>query len=86
MRFAFNRLPIRLMHRAVDKVDLNVIWPSDDAHQTVLAAAPKVQFKRQDLFLYDKRILDNAEQLDAVFHAVNRAAQPTCVLDLTFVL
>lgn len=64
------------MHRAVDKVDLNVIWPSDDAQQTVLAAAPKIQFKKQDIALYDKRIIDNPEQLDAVFHAVNRVAQP----------
>lgn len=28
IRFAFSRLPLRLMHRAVDQVEMEIIWPS----------------------------------------------------------
>jgi len=66
VRFLAPRIMSRYMHRAVDMVDLNLIWPKD---------VPVVDAKKlrgvESIEWFDREILKNEEQMKAIHSVIN---------------
>jgi len=69
IRFGINRIPFRVMHRAVDNVDLNVVWPESYDY----SAVPLVT--RSNMRFFDNSIDGNHEQATAVAAITNKNPQ-----------
>jgi hypothetical protein len=64
------------MHRALDRINWQVVWPDDPRIEKVLAQKPPVKFPIDTIQLFDRQIDMNKEQLNAVAVALNRHYMP----------
>lgn len=81
VRFSGHRLQFRLMHRAIEVVNMDVIYPPAPSIASILAEGANYLKKIdiQTLELSDKQLYNNAEQLQVLEAALNRHYHPVYV-------
>jgi len=81
VRFRFNRMPMRLRHRAIDNYDMDLFWPTSIPEHVVSTSLLSVsQYSRtlqpkkhsiETLKWIDAKIKTNPEQSEAIVNMLN---------------
>ncbi|PRP82187.1 putative RNA helicase SDE3 [Planoprotostelium fungivorum] len=68
VRFEGSRMSFRNMHRALDKADPDIIWPTEAPKEI----EEKKMKQKKDLVWKDKEVTNNKKQVEAILSVINR--------------